>query len=275
MSEASPGEELVAWEGERCLALAKPAGLPVFPPHADPEGDCVLARLRAARPEQVEAAWPFGFRGGIAHRLDVSTSGQLLVARSIEDLEWLRELFGRRWLRKRYRFLSARWVPWTEHIVDARIAHDRRRKGRMVVERGKRTPHRGRWYEAETRFRRVAATLEEALPEGAEHVDGSLWAAEMRTGVMHQIRIHAAFAGVALAGDRRYGGGPSPWVRPEGVHFHLHHLGVEAPGLEPTPVPLPPWWPVDPGHRDPGAGEAGGPGDGGLEPPPAGGSIAP
>ena len=61
------------------VTLFKPAGLTVFPPHADPEGDCVLGRLLADDPARAELAWPTGFEGGIAHRLDRSTSGALVV----------------------------------------------------------------------------------------------------------------------------------------------------------------------------------------------------
>src|SRR5690606_11456797 len=60
--------------------LSKPAGLPVFPPHADPAGDCLLARLLAEEPWRAALPWPAGFDGGIAHRLDVSTSGAVLAA---------------------------------------------------------------------------------------------------------------------------------------------------------------------------------------------------
>ncbi len=220
-------------------AAEKPAGLPCFPPHADPDGDCVLRRLIEALPAQALGAWPAGFEGGIAHRLDTSTSGQLLICRDPAALEALRARFEARGLRKRYRLVSARRPPWTAHEIDRPIAHDRQHKGRMVVQRSEGTPHRGRWYPAHTRFSRRS--------------DGpgwTLWDAEMRTGVTHQIRVHAAFLGIPLAGDRRYGGGPAPpGLRlPEGVDFLLHHVGVQglaAGGLgdDPPPAPPPPGWP--------------------------------
>ena len=58
----------------------KPAGVTVFPPHADPAGDCVLHRLLQADPWRNEPVWPEGFAGGIAHRLDTWTSGALWIA---------------------------------------------------------------------------------------------------------------------------------------------------------------------------------------------------
>ena len=63
----------------------------------------------------------------------------------------------------------------------------------------------------------------------------------MQTGVMHQIRAHAGFAGLALAGDRLYGGGQPPADFP--VPFALHHVGLVGPGLAPPPVDPPRWWP--------------------------------
>lgn len=206
--------------------VAKPAGVPVFPPHTTPGGDCVLARLLADEPWRDQLGWAEGFAGGIAHRLDVSTSGALAVADDPEELAALRDLFSAKSLDKAYLFLAAGDVPWDANEVDLEIAHDRKRKSRMVVRRGRSTPHRGRWYPARTVFTRVR---------------GRLWQAGMRTGVMHQIRVHAAFVGLALAGDRLYGGGDPPEAVPPGASFCLHHVGFEGAGVRTAPVPLPGW----------------------------------
>lgn len=205
--------------------VSKPPGLPVFPPHDDPDGDCVLARILDVQGWRSDLAWPAGFAGGIAHRLDTSTSGALVVADDPAELARIREAFSEGRLRKTYRFLAAREVPWDAHACELPIAHDRRRKGRMVVQRGRATPHRGRWYPARTRFLRLR---------------GPLFEARMRSGVMHQIRVHAAFLGIPLLGDRAYGGGPTPPDAPPGVTFFLHHVGIEG-ALTTSPVPLPRW----------------------------------
>ena len=175
--------------------------------------------------------WDPSFAGGLAHRLDTPTSGQVVSARSESDLVWIRGLFADGQLTKVYRFVSAADVPWDEHQTDRPIAHDKRKRSRMVVQRGNNTPHRGKWLPAHTRFRRLGSTT-----DGAH-----LWEAVITSGVMHQIRVHAAFLGIPLRGDRRYGGGvPTD----ETVPFLLHHLGLSGPDLSPPEAPLPDHWPV-------------------------------
>lgn len=211
---------------ERWAAWNKPGGIPVFPPHAEPTGDCLLHRA-----ELPVDGWDPNFAGGLAHRLDTPTSGQVLSANTPQDLEWLRSLFASGQLRKVYRFVSDGTVSWDRHVVELPIAHDKRRRGRMVVQRGRKTPHRGKWLAASTTFRRLGQTCD----------GGHVWEAQMRTGVMHQIRVHAAFVGLPLRGDPRYGGGAAV---SEDVPFLLHHIGLSGPGLSPPEAPLPAYWPV-------------------------------
>jgi 23S rRNA-/tRNA-specific pseudouridylate synthase len=200
--------------------LNKPAGLPVFPPHADPSGDCLLARLLAADPARRAIAWPAGFEGGIAHRLDTGTSGAVLAADNPEELARLRDQFRGHQFTKTYLLLAAKDVPWQRNVCAAALAHHPRKHDRMVARRGAHTPHRGKWYDAETSFRRVA---------------GNLWQARITTGVTHQIRVHAAFLGIPIQGDPIYGQGQGPILC-------LHHAGLSGPGgFHTDPVPPPAW----------------------------------
>ena len=210
---------------ESTLLLNKPPGIPVFP-KKNTQQDSVLLRLYEVEPHRKDVLWPEGFAGGIVHRLDTATSGGLMVACDAHQVVELRNSFSKKILRKRYLFLSAKEPRWEEHYCDAPLAHDKRKKGNMIPKRGKNTPHRGKWYDAKTSFRHL----------GRE--DGiSLWEAEMYSGVMHQIRAHAAFLGIALLGDKRYGGGQSP----ETFHscFALHHQQIHDWPSIPPPI----WWP--------------------------------
>ncbi len=202
---------------------AKPAGRPVFPPHDRRDDPSVLADVLRAQPARGEIGWPVGFEGGICHRLDTATSGALLLAADPEALFDARRQFQEKRIRKRYLLWVARDPDWDENRCDRPIAHDPRRPTRMVVQRGPATPHRGHWYDAETSFRRVA---------------GPIFEAEMRTGVMHQIRVHAAFLGIPLQGDRHYGGGTG--------EFRLHHLGlIGEGGLATAAIAAPAWAAAD------------------------------
>ena len=183
----------------------KKAGETVFRRHDDPGAGCVLETLMNRDPWRSDLPWPEGFEGGIAHRLDVWTSGAIWVADDPAELMAMREAFRGGLLEKRYLFVAARDVPWNHNEVRRSVAHDKRRKKRMVVQRSENTPHRGKWYPAHTRFQRV---------------EDRLWRAVITTGVMHQIRVHAAFVGIPLLGDALYGGGPSD------TGFRLHHVGL-------------------------------------------------
>ena len=207
------------------LLLSKPSGIPVFPKKGTNE-DSVLMRLFSQEPHRTTIEWPEGFAGGIVHRLDTPTTGGLLVAENPEYVSHLRDMFSEKIFEKRYLFLSAKEPRWEEHCCDVPLAHDKKKKGNMVPKRGNNTPHRGKWYTAKTSFRHLGRK------EGV-----SLWEAKMRSGVMHQIRVHAAFLGVALLGDRRYGGGVSPEYFPSSFALHHHQIG------DWPKVLIPDWWP--------------------------------
>lgn len=208
------------------ILLNKPSGIPVFP-KKDTNEDSVLIRLFAREPHRNHIAWPKGFAGGIVHRLDTPTSGGLLVAENPEQVWKIREMFSQKILEKRYLFLSSKEPRWDTHHCEAPLAHDKKKKGNMIPKRGKNTPHRGKWHNAKTTFRHLGRN------EGV-----SLWEAVMFSGVMHQIRVHAAFLGIALLGDRRYGGGQTPEYFPSS--FALHHQQI---GDWPKIIP-PKWWPA-------------------------------
>ncbi|NIR59804.1 MAG: RluA family pseudouridine synthase, partial [Gammaproteobacteria bacterium] len=69
---------VVLARGAGWVAVDKPAGVPVHPLRADERGS-VLAAVAARHPE-VQGVGEGGLRSGVVHRLDVGTSGVLLVA---------------------------------------------------------------------------------------------------------------------------------------------------------------------------------------------------
>jgi 23S rRNA pseudouridine1911/1915/1917 synthase len=193
---------MVLGETSALRFLWKPPGLPVFPPHDQPDGDCVLKRYLLDYPH-AEQGFPNGFAGGIAHRLDTLTSGIVVAAKGPVELQAVRADWSN--LRKFYRFYSEAPAEFEHQVVEAPIAHHAKKAKRVVV--GGRGPHRGQWRAARTVFSR--------LGEG-------WWQAEIRSGALHQVRAHAAFLGIALDGDPLYGkraGTPQ-----------LIHVGIVAAG---------------------------------------------
>ncbi len=231
----------VLGEAAGLLFLWKPPGMTVFPSRgAQGAGPSLLEALLTLAPEQGRAPWPPGYEGGIAHRLDNGTSGLVVVARDPDTLAGVRADLAARRIEKTYRFVTDRTVAWDTHVAAVAIGHDRRRKGRMVPRRGERTPHRGRWYEAETLFRRSGPWT---------------WEARIRTGVTHQVRLHAAWVGLALLGDRPYGGHPFPpgvlaVLADSSPPFLLHHVSDSGPGWESPVAPPPPSWEAAVGRLD-------------------------
>lgn len=213
---------LVLQRSDDWIWANKPGGLPVFPLHQDPASDCVLKRLLAELPEQAQG-FRAGFEGGIAHRLDTPTSGLLLIARSPQALQRARRAFESKRLTKSYRFLSPTPLEPRRQSLDQAVAHHPKNRRKMVVRRNAGTKRRGRWYPAHTQLR---------------HIRGALHEAVITTGVMHQIRVHAAFAGVPLLGDTLYGGEPSL----SGPGFYLHHAHLKGLGACPF-LPPPSEWP--------------------------------
>lgn len=170
------------YEDEALLAWDKPAGILV---HGDGTGartltDVVIAHLARkgrgdARPQAVQ-------------RLDVETTGLVLFSLDRATQPALDAQVAGHGMRKRYLAVVAGRPPWAERDVRAPIGRDRHDARRMRVCR----PGRGK--PAETLVRRVAAA-------GGR----SLLLVELLSGRRHQIRVHLASLGFAVAGDGLYG----------------------------------------------------------------------
>ena len=70
-----------------------------------------------------------------------------------------------------------------------------------------------------------------------EHAGASAWGCTIRTGVTHQVRVHAAWFGVPLAGDPLYGTAPADDAPVSRYFLHAHR--VRGPGWVSPDAPLP------------------------------------
>lgn len=189
-----PAAELdvaIVYEDATIVALDKPAGVAT---HGFSARDHkTLANFLSARWPELLNVGSSRWESGLAHRLDVDTSGLILVAKTQAAFDRLRTQFHRREVSKTYWALVWGDAP-AEGTIDFPLAHDSRDRRRMRFIAHARKGKRERAWPALTRFRRLG---------GAQSL--SLLEIEMTTGVTHQIRVHLAALGHPIVGDTLYG----------------------------------------------------------------------
>ena len=173
----------VVYEDGDVVVVDKPAGLPVHPGPGHPDGTLVNALL--ARCPDIRGIGG-ELRPGIVHRLDLDTSGLLVVAKTQLAHQNLTEQMKRREMFKEYAAVAVGLVTPESGIIDAPIGRDPRHRQRMAVTAGGRV--------ARTHYR-----TEEDL---SGH---TLLAVQLETGRTHQIRVHLAYLGYPVLGDDVYG----------------------------------------------------------------------
>ena len=179
---ARPFKPPILFEDDWLIIIDKPAGLAVHGGSGVALG--LIEQLRASRPQARFLE--------LVHRLDRGTSGVLLVAKKRAALVSLHAQLRAGDVDKRYLVLVR--GPWRDakRVVDVPLQKFVTRGG----ERRVRTESTGR--ASVTIFRR-----ERTWP--AHDPPLALVEAELETGRTHQIRVHLAHAGHALAGDDKYG----------------------------------------------------------------------
>ena len=173
----------VRYRDEHLVVVVKPAGVITHPTATHRAGTLVNRLLGMGVPLAPAGGVD---RPGIVHRLDVGTSGLMLVASSDAAFAGLRAQLKRHEIDRRYLAL-VRGAP--EHDVFSVEAPLGRRAARIIVDR------------VEGRAAATAFEVQERLPRTA------LLEAAPRTGRTHQIRVHLQAIGHPIVGDRSYGGG--------------------------------------------------------------------
>jgi len=213
-NKTKPSESLIQlcsqrilYEDDDLLILNKPAKIPV---HAGSGVDVgVIEAMRCANSDYKNLA--------LVHRLDKGTSGCLMLAKNRKSLLKCHELLRTKQVNKTYCALLSGQIYWSEKTVDLPLKRDRLKSDERVVcvsEDGK---------PAQTLFTSLRqydqATLVEAMPI---------------TGRTHQIRVHAASIGHAVAGDLKYGDkGFNRTIRGLGLNrLFLHAKKINLPWYE-------------------------------------------
>ncbi|CAN5199777.1 RluA family pseudouridine synthase [soil metagenome] len=164
------------------LVLNKPSGLLAVPGRGEDKQDCLSRRVQSLYPDAL-----------IVHRLDMATSGLMLMARGIAMQRALGQLFERREVHKRYLALvDGRLAPALEPdgwgLIDLPIALDWPRRPLRVIDAASGKP-------SQTRWRSVA------FDDAADSTRVEL---EPVTGRSHQLRVHLQALGHPILGDALY-----------------------------------------------------------------------
>ncbi|MDD0838486.1 RluA family pseudouridine synthase [Curvibacter sp. HBC61] len=191
--EASPAparEFPVLYEDDHVLAIAKPAGVAVHGGSGVSFG--VIEQLRQARPQAKFLE--------LVHRLDRETSGILLLAKKRSALVHLQDQFRERETGKTYLALAGGSWPGNKKVIDSALQ-------KYLLPDGER---RVRVVEKDHPDAMRAVTLVKVQSRSAPvQLAGlpvfSLLEVTIKTGRTHQIRVHLASSGHAIAGDDKYG----------------------------------------------------------------------
>lgn len=199
---AIPDGITLVYQDEHLLALNKPSGLLSVPGRGEDKQDCLSARVQARFADAL-----------VVHRLDMATSGLLLMARGPDIQRALSAAFERRQVHKRYVAEAAGLLPlngdW--QTIDLPILVDwPNRPLRTIHPDGQ--PSQTRWRCVAHDPQRQTSRLE----------------LEPLTGRSHQLRVHLQALGYPILGDTLYA---PPAVQEMAPRLKLHAcaLGLAHP----------------------------------------------
>jgi 23S rRNA pseudouridine1911/1915/1917 synthase len=149
---------------------------------------------------------------GRAHRLDKDTSGVLIIGKNPQSLDFLQKQFQERKAEKTYTALVTGNIKNKEGKIEVllgRSPQDRRRQKAFLPHE----PGAGDKRDSLTKYRVIESFKDYDLVE-----------AEPKTGRKHQIRVHMAYLGHPIAGDKLYGFKNQPV--PEGLERQFLHASL-------------------------------------------------
>ena len=186
VTELVEGLEILYQDAD-VIAVDKPVGVAAHPTLGW-EGPDVVGGLQAMGFTLPDAGPPE--RQGIVQRLDVGTSGVMIVAASVPAYSVLKRAFKERTVDKTYHALVQGLPDPIEGTIDAPIA---------------RHPSAG-WKFAVTQDGRPSVTHYSVIEAFRR---ASLLGIHLETGRTHQIRVHMSSVGHPCVGDPMYGSDPN------------------------------------------------------------------
>ena len=212
----------VRLEAPQILVVHKPARLPTAPLRAGERG--TLANGLVARYPEISGVGSDPREPGLVHRLDTDTSGVLIVARTAEAFDEMKDALRSGRVDKRYLAIvaigagsgrassvSADGALADAGTIDVPLAPHPKDKRRVFACIHERDVHRLQPREATTKYRVLrrwkTGDGERALVE-----------ATASRALRHQVRVHFAALGAPLVGDGLYGGPAAPMLGRHALH---------------------------------------------------------
>lgn len=201
----------IVYEDDWLLVVNKPKGMVVHPAAGNYEGTLVNALLYYC-PDSLSGINGVA-RPGIVHRIDKDTSGLLMVAKNDVAHNSLAKQVKDHTVCREYEAVVCGHLRQQTGTIDAPIGrHPVKRKQMTVTDKNARN----------------AVTHYEVVAEYKEYTHVRL---RLETGRTHQIRVHMAYIGHPVAGDRVYGGAKQP-KELQGQCLHAKKLGFVHPKTE-------------------------------------------
>jgi 23S rRNA pseudouridine1911/1915/1917 synthase len=200
----------ILYSDDDLVVVDKPVGVAAHPSPGW-NGPTVLSGLAAMG--HTIATGGAAERQGIVHRLDVGTTGLMVVAKSERAYSLLKRAFKERTVDKRYHAVVQGHPDPLRGTIDAPIDRHPNHDYRWAVVSGGRP--------SITHYDTI-----EAFPAA------SLLDVKLETGRTHQIRVHFSAMRHPCVGDLTYGADPTLATR-LGLHrqwLHARQLGFEHPG---------------------------------------------
>ncbi|MDP1687140.1 RluA family pseudouridine synthase [Hydrogenophaga sp.] len=193
-------------EDEQLIVLNKPAGLLAVPGKGPDKQDCLSTRA--------QARWPDAL---VVHRLDMATSGLVVMARGIEAQRSLSLAFEERRIHKRYTAVVAGDMPNPEpdngwNTINLPLMADWPHRPRQKVDHEHGKPSITRWRIASGHTAPGTTRLE----------------LEPVTGRTHQLRVHLQALGHPMVGDALYAE-PEQIAMARRLLLHAHWISLPHP----------------------------------------------
>lgn len=211
----------VIFEDDYLIVVDKPSGVVVN--RADSAKEETVQDFAEKRVQKSESDEEFNSRGGIVHRLDKDTSGVLVIAKTSDAFQKLKNQFKSRTTTKKYLALVHGKVEPSQGVIDAPIERSPFNRMQFGVFPGGR--------EAQTKYKTVGVYELSGEDKGQNIV--TLVELEPKTGRTHQIRVHMKYIGHPLVSDPIYGGrkqGKKDLSWCPRLFLHAKELTVAHPG---------------------------------------------